>query len=114
MLEPGALSIGHDCWIGYGAIVTPGCRRIGVGAIVAAGAVVTRDVADFAIVAGNPARELRRRFAPELCDRILASRWWEHSIAQVAAHLPAMLAPLTPANVSTHPLLGAVGGGRAS
>lgn len=104
-LDAGYLSIGHDSWIGFGAIITPGCHRVGIGAIVAAGAVVTRDVADFAIVAGNPARELRRRFEGPICDRILASRWWERSIEEVAAELPSMREALTAERVSTHPLL---------
>lgn len=54
------ISIGDDVWIGHGAIVLHGCR-IGTGSVVAAGAVVTKDVPDHAIVAGNPARVLRYR-----------------------------------------------------
>src|SRR5215831_7831080 len=53
--------IAHDVWIGHGAIVLPG-RTIGIGAVIAAGAVVTKDVAPYAIVAGNPARVIRPRF----------------------------------------------------
>lgn len=53
--------IGDDVWIGAGAIILGGVR-IGEGAIVAAGSVVTRDVGDFSIVAGNPARHVRQRF----------------------------------------------------
>lgn len=55
------MNIGNDVWIGHGAIVLPG-RSIGDGAVVAAGAVVTKDVAPYAIVAGTPARPIRRRF----------------------------------------------------
>ncbi len=73
----GTLEIAHDAWLGYRAMLTPGCHRIGVGAIVAAGAVVTKDVPDFGIVAGSPARLVRMRFPPDLCTRILESRWWE-------------------------------------
>lgn len=46
--------IGHDAWIGANVTILPGCRRIGIGAVVGAGSVLTRDVPDFAIVAGNP------------------------------------------------------------
>lgn len=53
--------IGADVWIGARAVILPQCRRIGVGAIIAAGAVVTRDVPDGATVGGNPARVLRGR-----------------------------------------------------
>lgn len=55
------LHIASDVWIGARAIILPGCRRIGRGAIVGAGAVVTKDVPDFAIVGGNPARVLKYR-----------------------------------------------------
>jgi acetyltransferase-like isoleucine patch superfamily enzyme len=71
--------IGHDVWIGENAIVTPGCARIWHGAVVGAGAVVTRDVPPFAVVAGNPARILRYRFPPALRSRIIESRWWYRS-----------------------------------
>ncbi|WP_431269854.1 CatB-related O-acetyltransferase [Dankookia sp. P2] len=71
--------IGNDVWIGYGAFIRSGIT-IGDGAIVAAGAVVTRDVAPFAIVGGTPARLLRYRFPPDLIDRLQRTRWWERDI----------------------------------
>src|SRR5262249_22530567 len=55
-IPSGTLEIGHDAWIGANAIVTSGCSRIGIGAVVGAASVVTRDVPDFAVVGGNPAR----------------------------------------------------------
>lgn len=55
------LTICDDVWIGRRVMIMPGCRRIGRGAIVAAGAIVTRDVPDYAIVGGNPARVLKMR-----------------------------------------------------
>jgi phosphonate metabolism protein (transferase hexapeptide repeat family) len=72
------VSIGHDAWIGRAAIVLPG-RTVGIGSIVAAGAVVTRDVAPYTIVGGNPAREIRPRFAPEMAARLLELKWWDWS-----------------------------------
>lgn len=69
--------IGNDVWIGHGAKVRAGVR-IGHGAVIGMGAIVTRDVRDYAIVAGNPAREVRRRFDDETVGRLLASRWWEY------------------------------------
>src|ERR1700740_1725935 len=62
--------IGHDVWIGHGAIVLPG-RRIGTGAVVAAGAIVTNDIPDYPIVAGNPARPVRPRFSEDIAERLV-------------------------------------------
>ena len=102
----GALRIDHDVWIGERAILTPGCRRVGLGAVLGAGAVVTQDVPPFAIVAGNPARFIRRRFSDDICDAIIASRWWEHPVAECARHMPQMIQPLvTQEDVRRHPLL---------
>jgi maltose O-acetyltransferase len=58
---PRPLFICDDVWIGRRAMILPGCRRIGRGAIVGAGAVVTKDVPEYTIVAGNPAREVKKR-----------------------------------------------------
>lgn len=72
--------IGHDVWIGDNVIVVAGLT-IGTGAVVGAGAVVTHDVAPYCIVAGVPARELRRRFSVDITDRLMASKWWEYGDA---------------------------------
>jgi acetyltransferase-like isoleucine patch superfamily enzyme len=85
------ITIGHDVWIGDAAIVLPGVT-IGNGAVVGAGAVVTRDVEAFSIVAGNPAREIRKRFAPDVARRIEALAWWNWDAGRLArnAHLFAL------------------------
>lgn len=72
----GDIVIGNDVWIGRGAAVLSGVT-IGDGAVVAAYSVVTRDVRPYAIVAGVPAREVRRRFPDEDVERLLATRWWD-------------------------------------
>ena len=69
-------TLGADCWVGHGAIIKPEIS-IGIGAIVASGAVVTRDVAPFMIVAGCPATPLRARFSDTVIERLLALAWWE-------------------------------------
>jgi phosphonate metabolism protein (transferase hexapeptide repeat family) len=70
------VTIGNDVWIGHGAIVLPG-RHIGDGAVIAAGAIVTKDVAPYMIVAGNPARVIRPRFATDVAARLRALAWWD-------------------------------------
>jgi phosphonate metabolism protein (transferase hexapeptide repeat family) len=82
-----AVEIGHDVWIGHGAVVLPG-RNIGTGAVVAAAAVVTKDVPAYAIVAGNPARVVRMRFPAEVAERLKALAWWNWSHEQLRAALP--------------------------
>lgn len=77
------LTIGHDVWLGANTIITPRCKRIGIGAIVGAGSVVTHNVPDFAIVAGNPAHIVRRRFNDDVCSALLESKWWDYSIREI-------------------------------
>ena len=69
-------TLGHDVWIGHGAVVLPGVR-MGNGAVAGAGSVVTKDVPAWTIVAGNPARALRRRFAPAIADALERIAWWD-------------------------------------
>lgn len=72
----GAITIGNDVWIGANSIIISGVS-IGTGAVIAAGAVVTKDVPPYSIVAGNPARLLRYRFQePSLIEELLESEWW--------------------------------------
>ena len=73
-----------DVWVGHHAIVLPSVKRVGRGAVIAAGAVVTRDVPAYAIVAGNPAMIKRYRFAPDVIARIEETRWWTLSREQLA------------------------------
>lgn len=79
-------TLGADCWIGHGAVIKPEVT-IGIAAIVAAGAVVTRDVPAFAIVAGVPAAPIRMRFDETVIDRLLALAWWDWDHSRLRAAL---------------------------
>jgi len=79
--------IGHDVWIGHGAVVLPG-RSIGTGAVIGAGAVVTKDVEAYTIVAGNPARPIRRRFSEDVATRLEALAWWDWPHGTLRMALP--------------------------
>lgn len=81
------VAIGHDVWIGHGAIVLPG-RNIGTGAVVAAGAIITKDVPDYTIVAGNPARQIRRRFPEYISEQLISLAWWDWDHDRLRAALP--------------------------
>ncbi len=70
--------IGNDVWVGMGAFIMRGVS-IGDGAVVAANSVVTRDVAPYSIVGGNPARHIKFRFPPEIVAALLEIRWWDWS-----------------------------------
>lgn len=67
--------IGSDVWIGRGATILGGVK-IGNGAVVAAGSVVTKDVEPYAIVGGNPAKLIKYRFPPEVCKKLNQIKWW--------------------------------------
>ncbi len=80
--ETGPTVIGNDVWIGDGAIVLGGVT-VGTGAVVAANAVVIKDVPPYAIVGGVPARLIRFRFPDEIIAGVLATEWWEFPIKLV-------------------------------
>lgn len=81
--------VGNDVWLGYRALVMPGVK-IGDGAVVAAASVVTADVRPYAVVGGNPARELRRRFADDEVARLQALSWWHWPIDKVTRNIRAI------------------------
>lgn len=81
--------VGNDVWIGQEATILPGVR-IGDGAIIATKAVVTADVPAYAIVGGNPAQIIRKRFPDETIAELLAIRWWDWSIEKISRNLDAI------------------------
>lgn len=84
--------IGADVWIGQGAMVKAGVT-IGVGAIIGAGAMVTKDVEPYSIVAGVPAKEIRKRFDEITCKALMASKWWEFDTAKLERLAPLFTDP---------------------
>lgn len=82
----GDTAVGNDVWIGYGATIMPGVT-IGDGAIIATKSVVTKDVAPYSIVGGNPAKEIRKRFSKDKIEQLLAMRWWDWPIEQITAQV---------------------------
>lgn len=80
-------SLGPDTWIGHGAIIKPEVT-IGAGAVIASGAVVTKDVAPYMIVAGLPATPLRPRFDARTAERLLGLAWWDWSHDMLRQALP--------------------------
>jgi hypothetical protein len=81
--------IGDDVWLGHNSVVAPGCRSIGRGAVLAAGAVATESVAPYAIMAGVPARQVRLRFEDSVIRDIEATRWWEWDLPELRRRLAA-------------------------
>jgi virginiamycin A acetyltransferase len=82
--------VGNDVWVGYEALVLPGVR-VGDGAVVGARAVVSRDVPPYAVVAGNPARVVRRRFPDAVVEDLLAIRWWDWPVEKITSNLEAIV-----------------------
>ena len=82
--------IENDVWIGAGTQIKSGVR-IGTGAIIGMGSIVTKDVPPYTIVAGTPAKIIRKRFDDEICDALLKSKWWDwddEKIEKYAEYFP--------------------------
>jgi acetyltransferase-like isoleucine patch superfamily enzyme len=95
-----------DVWVGDGAIILPGVQ-VGLGSVIGANSVVTRDTVPYGVYAGAPARLIRRRFTDEICEALQATQWWDIPHAELvkmplgnvpalleilAAHVPAEIA----------------------
>lgn len=81
--------IGNDVWLGYEALIMPGVK-IGNGAIVAAHSVVTGDVPAYAVVGGNPARVIKKRFDEDTIVALQTLAWWDWPVEKITRALPAI------------------------
>ena len=86
-MRKGDIHIEHDVWIGTNSIIM-GDVTIGTGAIVGAGSIVTKDVPPYTIVAGAPARPIRKRFDDTTIEKLLKSHWWEWSLEKIEKQAP--------------------------
>lgn len=82
----GDIIVGNDVWFGYGCLVKNGVK-IGSGAIIAAGAVVVKDIPPYSIAAGNPAKVVKKRFDDETIERLLKLAWWDWDIKKITKNL---------------------------
>jgi virginiamycin A acetyltransferase len=88
--------VGNDVWIGQDAIILAKVSRVGDGAVVGAGAVVTKDVPDFAIVVGVPARIIRYRFDRDTIHKLKEEHWWDKDIEELTDSFEEFLTPVSP------------------
>lgn len=82
----GDIVIGNDVWIGYDTVIMAGVR-IGDGAIIGTRAVVTKNVEPYSIVGGVPAKEIRKRFAPEVIQKLMEIKWWNWPIEKIQSSI---------------------------
>jgi acetyltransferase-like isoleucine patch superfamily enzyme len=90
----GDVIIGNDVWIGLGATILSGVR-IGDGAVIGARAVVAKDVAPYAIVVGNTAREIGKRFDEKTIEKLLDMKWWDWAEERIRADIRILCSPNT-------------------
>ena len=74
--------VGNDVWIGQNSLILPG-SKIGDGVIIGASSVVGGEIPPYSIVAGNPARPIRKRFDDEMINLLLEFKWWDKSVAEI-------------------------------
>jgi virginiamycin A acetyltransferase len=82
----GDIVVGNDVWLGYKSVVMSGVK-IGDGAIIGAYSVVTKDVPPYAIVGGNPAKIIRKRFSDFDIERLLKLAWWDWDFDKISRNV---------------------------
>jgi virginiamycin A acetyltransferase len=82
----GNTEIGNDVWIGFNSTIMPGVK-IGDGAIIATNTTVTKNVEPYAIVGGNPAKEIKKRFSQDQIEKLLEIKWWNWEIEKITKNV---------------------------
>lgn len=82
----GDIVIGNDVWIGHNATIMAGVK-VGDGAIIATNSTVVKDVEAYAIVGGNPASEIKKRFSKPTIEKLLELKWWEWDIEKITKNI---------------------------
>jgi virginiamycin A acetyltransferase len=97
------LVIEDDVWIGHQALILPGCKHIGRGAIIGAGSVITKDVPAYSVIVGNPGSVIKMRFPQSTIEAVEKTKWWERDLFEIGNLYQAdrrLLDPLVDADVS--------------
>lgn len=97
----GHIKVGNDVWIGNNATILSGVT-IGDGSVIGAHAVIAKDVRPYAIVAGNPAREICRRFDDEVIEALMNIQWWNWPEKKIENAIPLLLSPDIKAFISAY------------
>lgn len=82
--------VGNDVWLGYDALLMPGVQ-VGHGAIIASRSVVVSDVPPYAVVGGNPAKVIKRRFPDEVIDALLEIGWWDWDVEKITRNVKSIV-----------------------
>lgn len=77
------LEIGNDVWIGHGTLILPNVTKIGDGAVIGAGSVVSKNIPPYAVAVGHPVRIVRYRFSQAKIKELLGEKWWEKDIDEI-------------------------------
>lgn len=101
MVDKGKTIIGNDVWVGRQSIIMAGVK-IGDGAVIAAGSVVTKDVGDYEIVGGNPAKLIKKRFSDEQISKLKVISWWNWDIKKVKENVQTLNGEDIEEFISTH------------
>jgi chloramphenicol O-acetyltransferase type B len=89
-LKKGDTKIENDVWIGANVTIMPGVK-IGSGAVIATGSIVTKNVEPYTIVGGNPAKIIKKRFSDEKIELLLKIKWWDWPIEKIKSHINTLM-----------------------